>query len=566
MAGARAALLDRFDAEQGGLGAARQGTKFPQSPALRLLLLDYELSRDPRTLRFITVTLDAMAYGGIYDQLGGGFHRYATERTWSIPHFEKMLYDNAQLLAIYARAWKLTRQPQYKRIALGVRDYLRTQMMSSSGGFYTAQDAIVGEIEGASYLWSRAQMSDVLGDDTARFLEVYSLSLLPSDDSLMDPDRALGVLRIAWSANVADDDLEHRIASVDAQRRKLLAARGTRVQPTRDEKMLVGLNGLAIDGLAVSAHWLGKRDDIEAARRTAAQIWDLAWDAKTRRLSHQIYNGQARGAAFLDDYALFGRALLSVYQATHEKVWLQRARALADALLRDFDPKADGVLQYAAVSDALIFAPLEQGDEAYPSGLSAAVDLLLGLAKTTGNKGYAQAAVRIARQAPGPLERWPLLVAAVNSYPVPSASPAIARDTKVASKSAGETAAHVRASGAAHRSAEHDEILVQLEIEKGFHINANPASFDFLIPTTLRVPALPWVKVHYPQASAFKSSIAPDVLSVYEGTVQLAARLQKGTLDRLQSVRATVAAQACTETVCLPPSEIPLIIRVEAAR
>ena len=132
----------------------------------------------PDTLRFLTVTLDAMAYGGIYDQLGGGFHRYSTERTWSLPHFEKMLYDNAQLLSIYAQAWELTGRAQYRRIAMGVRGYLRTQMMSRNGGFYTAQDAAVEGREGASYVWTRRQIDELLGKDATAFFETYALTAL----------------------------------------------------------------------------------------------------------------------------------------------------------------------------------------------------------------------------------------------------------------------------------------------------------------------------------------------------------------------------------------------------
>jgi uncharacterized protein YyaL (SSP411 family) len=133
LAQTRASVLKRFDTEYGGLGRARNSTKFPQSPTLQFMLIDYQRDRDPDTLRFLTVTLDAMAYGGVYDQLGGGFHRYSTERTWSTPHFEKMLYDNAQLLGIYAQAWKTIGRAQYKRIALGARDYLRRQMSLLTG-------------------------------------------------------------------------------------------------------------------------------------------------------------------------------------------------------------------------------------------------------------------------------------------------------------------------------------------------------------------------------------------------------------------------------------------------
>ncbi len=562
----RAALLSRFDPVNGGMSSStRQTTKFPQSPALLLMLRDYELKPTPETAAFLTVTLDAMAYGGIYDQLGGGFHRYATERTWSIPHFEKMLYDNAQLLTVYSRAWRLFGKPQYKRIAAQQRNWLVTQMMAPTGGFYTALDAAAERVEGASYIWSRSQIGYVLGADAQPFFDAYTLTALPEIYGIPEPESAPSVLRAA-SKGVESGEVESRIARVESQRARLLQARSSRVQPGGDEKILVGLNGLAIDALIESDRVFGTREEIRFARRAATTLWQLAWDPKRRRLSHQIYRGQAKGAGFLDDYGLFGAGLLTVYQATHDDVWLQRARLVADAMLREFDPARSGILKSTPLSATsaadqgipLILTALEQGDDAYPSGISAAVQLLARLSATPNGKRYALDASRIARNVPGRPEQWPVLIAAVN--PLGARSPFAPAVAETPAASASGTAAHVRARGLLRRGREHDEVVVVLAIEAGFHINANPASFDFLVPTSVKILGVNAVEMEYPPAQPFKSDFAPDVLQVYAGTVTIVARVQRGLLDRVHPLRATVEAQACTQSICLPPSRIALTI------
>jgi len=569
MSRAREAILQRFDAEQGGLGGARQTTKFPQSPALDLMLSDFERNRDPDALRFITVTLDAMAYGGIYDQLGGGFHRYSTERTWSIPHFEKMLYDNAQLLGIYARAWALTGRPQYRRVAGGVRNYLRARMMSPRGGFYTAEDAAVeslsrtraGVEEGASYIWSRSQIDALLGTGAERFFGTYALTPMPEQADPLEPDAAHGVLRVQRPAAGDGARVEEELASLEAQRRKLRSARDARPQPARDEKQLVGWNGLAIDAFVVSGTVFHNRDDVAIARRAAQRIWNLTWNAQKKQLSHEIFRGRAQGSGFLEDYALLGRSFLSLHEATGDQLWLQRARLLADALLRQFDTGSTRVLVSVSGADVLIAVPVEEGDGAYPSGTSAAVELLVRLGRADGGQRHADAAARIAHQASSHPELWPTLVAAIGTHDLSAAtSSSFGPAAKLEEQPSGETALHVHASATSRSSG---EIVITLDIEQGYHINANPASFDFLIPTSVTFADVRAVEVHYPAPKLFKPSFAPDALSVYEGTVQLVAKLEDGTLNGMRTLSAAINTQACTETVCLPPSRIPLTISID---
>ena len=565
LARARASILQRFDPEQGGLGGTRQTTKFPPSPALDLMLSDFERNRDADALRFVTITLDAMAYGGICDQLGGGFHRYSTERTWSIPHFEKMLYDNAQLLGIYARAWRLTGRLQYRRIALAVREYLRGRMMSPRGGFYTAEDAAVEAEEGASYVWSRQQIEALLGTSTERFFATYALTPIPDQTNPIEAEDAPSVLRVQRPVDGNTARLEHELASLEPQRRKLRSARAARPQPARDEKLLVGWNGLAIDAFVISGTVFHNAKDIATARRAAERIWDLAWNAQDQRLNHEIFRGRAKGSGFLEDYALLGRSFLSLYEVTADKRWLQRARLLARALLQQFDSDQSDALVQVARSDALIAAPVEEGDGAYPSGTSSAVTLLVRLGRTGGGRRYADAAARMASLASSRPESWPTLVAAVAIGTHDLAAEGTSHDVAATPEEQppGETARHVHVSATSRSSGSHREIVITLNIEQGYHVNANPASFDFLIPTSVAFPDVQPVEVQYPAPKAFKPRFAPDTLNVYEGTVQLVAKLEGANLNGLRTLSGIVNTQACTETVCLPPSRIPLTIRVD---
>jgi uncharacterized protein YyaL (SSP411 family) len=434
-------------------------------------------------------------------------------------------------------------------------------MKSPDGGFYTAEDAAVDGVEGASYLWTRAQIEAVLGREAERFLEAYALTPMPDPADPLHPEAAGSVLRVGSPGAMNSGSVEHQLAVLEPQRRKLLQARDARPQPVRDEKLLVGLNGLAIEAFATSSAALGTPADLADARRAAERVWTLAWNGS--RLGHQIFHGRVQGDGFLDDYALLGRGFLALYRAGGDKVWLQRAGTLADALLQRFDPDGDGLLASTAETQMLIVAPIEQGDEAYPSGTSAAVDLLAQLSKAIGSKRYAEAAARIARKARGRPEQWPTLVAAINFTDLGAGAPAA--KASAASAPPGQTAAHVRVSGAARFSAGYEEVVVTLEIEDGFHVNANPASFDFLVPTTVTFAGIRPLEVRYPPPTVLRSSFAPDPLNVYSGRVQAVARLKKGALDGLAGLRATVTSQACTDTVCLPPSQIPLTVRLDNA-
>jgi uncharacterized protein YyaL (SSP411 family) len=378
-------------------------------------------------------------------------------------------------LSIYTQAWELTGRAQYKRIALGVRAFLRTQMMSAEGGFYNAQDAAVDGQEGISYVWTSRQIAQLLGPDAERFFHTYALVALPSEEAALDPDDAPGVLRVQMRGG--EEDREARLAALEPARRKLLAARNQREQPPVDEKILAGMNGLAIEAFVTSARVFKHREDVDMAGRTAHRLWDLAWSGTPSRLQHGLYRGRAQGDGFVDDYALLVRGLLALHSATGERIWLVRARSLGDAMLRTFLVDS-GALRSTVSTQTLILAPLEQGDGAYPAGISAAADALTRLFIATHSRRYELAAQRVAQQVAAQPERWPVVVAAINSGPPAQATTSRPATLAQTIAPVNDTAAHVRVTGVTRASPAHDEIAITLTIEPGYHVNANPASYD----------------------------------------------------------------------------------------
>ena len=551
---ALAAWVNRADHEHGGFGAAK-GPRFPQQPVLSLLMAD----PDRKQTGMLTRTLDAMAAGGIYDHLAGGFHRYASEPSWSIPHFEKMLSDNAQLLAIYAQAFQLTADPHYRIVAMEVADYLTQQMMAPDGGFYTAQDAAVNGKEGLSYLWTRPEIVAVLGEEAAaRFFGAYELTPMPDQESPQTGAQTLngetpGVLRRRLPIGETREHSGQREASQPFSeytpgRMQLLEVRNRRRQPARDEKLVIALNGLAVQAFARSGQWLEMPQYIEAARRSAEHMWRVAYNQNSG-LKHEIFNGRAQTDAFLDDYALLGLGFVALYDATADTKWQERAGQLADDLLARF-LRADGSLATTTAEKDLPMAPPEDGDNIYPSGTSAAVDLLLRLERSTGAARYIDAARGIVERL-GPRledtpESWPALLLALDENDFTPSAHSVNNPLT--------TEAVVRVSAFVKAGTEQDEVVVTLQIDDGYHVNANPATYDYLIATSVTFDGFTPTQVRYPEATLFKPSFAPAGLKVYEGKVTLEASFPKGAVGTDRVISAVVSTQACNSEICLPPA------------
>jgi uncharacterized protein len=380
-------ISSQFDEEWGGLGGA---PKFPQPMIWEFVLRFFKRSGNPYAQRMVHTTLVRMARGGMYDQLGGGFARYSVDAHWMIPHFEKMLYDNAQLASLYLHAWLAFGDPECRRVCEETLDYLLRDMQDPAGGFHSAEDADSEGHEGKFYVWTPAEIRAVLGADAGRALTYWGVDRGPNFEGKSN-------------LFVAGDPDPDAIAPL---RRRLLEARSKRVRPGRDDKVLAGWNGLACRALAEAGRALGRRDYVAAALRNAEFL--LTAMRRDGRLLRTWKGGRAHLNGYLEDYAMVAAALIDVYEATFERRWLDAARALADGMLGLFwDDGLEGFYDTGHDHERLIVRPRNLFDNAVPSGSSMAIETLLRLAVLTGEVTYEARAVAALRPLADLLSRHP---------------------------------------------------------------------------------------------------------------------------------------------------------------
>jgi uncharacterized protein YyaL (SSP411 family) len=374
-----AAFERGFDSRAGGFGGA---PKFPPSLALGFLLRRHLRTGSQTALGMVRQTLERMAHGGIHDQLGGGFHRYATDAHWLVPHFEKMLYDNALLARAYIEAWQVSGEPLFQRVARDTLDWMRREMRLPGGGFAAAQDADSEGVEGKFFVWTPDEIASVVGADEAALVCRYFG--VDGDGNFEHGRSVLSVPRdpeiVAFELQMQPAELAARI---DAARRSLLAARARRVTPARDDKIVVAWNALAISALAAAARaW----DDATAradAEATAAFILDRSGDGA---LFRTFAGGRAHGVGFLDDHAGFVAALVDLYEATFEPRWIEHALRLNRIVVHEFwDDDAGGFFFTGRQHQVLPSRSRQPFDHATPSGNALATGNLLRLAALTGD-------------------------------------------------------------------------------------------------------------------------------------------------------------------------------------
>jgi uncharacterized protein YyaL (SSP411 family)/aryl-alcohol dehydrogenase-like predicted oxidoreductase len=385
---AAAQLANDFDERFGGFGRA---PKFPPSGALLLLLRVHRRTGDAHALEMVTKTLDEMARGGMYDHLGGGFHRYSVDERWLAPHFEKMLYDNALLARTYLEAHQATGQPFYARVAREILAYVRREMTSPEGGFYSATDADSEGEEGRFFVWTPDEVEAVLGAEDARvFCEYYDVDSRGNWEghSILNTSRT--GTAVAARVGLPPDELVRR---VDGMRERLYAARRERVPPALDDKVLTAWNGLMISAFAEGHRVLGDPGLLETAT-VAARFVLRALRRPEGGLLRSFRAGSAGIDAFLEDYAYLGEALVDLYEAGGAEDLLHEALALAEAVRRDFAADDGGFYSTAAHGETLVIRPREGHDGATPSANAKAASLLARLGAHFGRDDLRQAAER----------------------------------------------------------------------------------------------------------------------------------------------------------------------------
>jgi uncharacterized protein YyaL (SSP411 family) len=388
---ARRALDQLYDQRNGGFSGA---PKFPQPMTLEFLLRYFHRTQDRTALEMATFTLEKMARGGIYDQIGGGFHRYSTDNRWLVPHFEKMLYDNALLSQVYLHAYLVTEKQLFRTIAEGTLDYILREMTSPEGGFYSAQDADTEGVEGKYYLWTGDELTRVVGKEQAQVLnkhfgvtaegnfEGQNILYIPSE-----PDQATSAL-------------------IGKVKGKLLEHRKQRVRPGRDEKILASWNGLMLASLAEAACVLRRQDYLSAAIANGSFLINSMM--KNGQLMHSHKEGQARINGYLQDYAMVIEGLLVLHQSTMSSRWLEQAITLAEAMIDQFWDEEEGTFYDTGHKHEELFSrPKSTSEGALPSGPSAAVLALLKLARLTDNQHYEQLAVQSLRSMQAAMAAYP---------------------------------------------------------------------------------------------------------------------------------------------------------------
>jgi uncharacterized protein len=393
LAGAVTSLAGDFDGTAAGFGTS---PKFPPSMVLEFLLRHAARTGSPNASGMADRTLRAMARGGIYDQLGGGFARYSVDRGWVVPHFEKMLYDNAQLLGVYARWWRQSGDPLGARIARETADFMIAELGTAEGGFASALDADSEGVEGRFYAWSPAQLDEVLGEaDGAWAAALFSVTPAGTFEH--------GLSTLQLLSDPVGPDAERRWRSV---RERLLGARATRVRPARDDKVVAAWNGLAIASLAEAGTLLSEPRYVDAAVAAARLVVDRHLQgARLARVSRDGVVG--RHAGVLEDYACLAHGLLALVSATGDAAWLRSAGVLLDEALTGFAAGDGGYFDTSETAETLVARPRDPSDNASPSGQSALVHALLGYAALTGSGRHRDAAEAALRNVRTLAERVP---------------------------------------------------------------------------------------------------------------------------------------------------------------
>ena len=385
-------LAPNIDTEYGGFGTS---VKFPQPMVHEFLLRYGDRTGEPTAQVMVDLTLDRMARGGIYDHIGGGFHRYSTDQAWLVPHFEKMLYDNALLIRLYLHAYQALGRPEYRRVVEETVGYVLRDMRDPSGAFYTAQDADSEGVEGIFYTWKRSELIAVLGQEAGElFCKVYGVTEEGNFEGASILFLPQELPKLAEEMGIVEDDL---LSKLNESKAKLLTLRGERVWPMRDEKVLTGWNALMLGSLAEAASVLGRADYLEAATANATFLLESLKNADGRLL-RTYRDGKAKLLGYLEDYAFLVDGLLTLYEATFEPKWLWEAKGLADAMLDLFwDDESASFYSTGHDHEELLVRPQEFSDNALPSGASAAALALQRLSTLVGTPKYAETAQKALR-------------------------------------------------------------------------------------------------------------------------------------------------------------------------
>jgi len=579
--GAAEAMSTEIDPEHGGIGRSAnkfRGTKFPMPSSLGVLLDHAVREKDDDLRKLVVLTLDKMYQGGIYDQIGGGFHRYSTERTWTVPHFEKMLYDNAQLVEVYAEAYRHWKDPAYARIIRETLVFIEREMTSPEGAFYSALDADSNGVEGEFYVWTPVEIEKILGDkdDVAWFRKLYDVNDKPNFEE------KFYILRLNRSLEESAKELKMEPAEfhkkLTALQAKLMAVRAKRERPFLDTKVLTAWNGQMIAAYAKAGEVLKEPAYVKAAVKAAEFLLKTmrTKDGRLLRSYGKTADGkfEARLNGYLEDYSFLAHGLLNLYDATGEKRWLDEARGLTDLMAKWHGDGEKGGYFYTSSDHEKLFArPKDYYDNAQPSANGMAMRNLVRLAKATKDESYSKLAEGSFRQFAGVLRANPSgvpgMCLALHGYldikqAIPN--PKDMKDSPLVSgKEKTEDVVKITATLDKPSNGK-QSVTFQILVATTWHIYANPAGNEIAArgqtTVSLRVNGkIVPIEIEYPQGIQVVDKIVGDYF-IYEKKVMLKATFAAVTGDDV--LEASVKVQACTSGEsgrCLLPTTLKIPVK-----
>jgi len=550
-------LLSQHDNRNGGFGYQ---PKFPHESWL-LYLLDYGVRfNHTEALNSVELSLQKMSQGGIRDHIGGGFHRYSTDYQWKTPHFEKMLYTQAQLARVYLLAHKITQKKLYADIAQETLEYTLDELITNEGVFYSAADAGSQHEEGAYFLWTKKQVKETLPNGLS--LLAISLYGLTEQGNFKGKGKSIFFLnesleKYALQHELPLKALEHDVSMIKVQ---LNHARKQRKAPFIDRKILTSWNAMMITSLVMASEVLNDIEYLEAAKKLADVIWGQI-DIESQQLWRVSLKGKSSIPASQEDYAYYAQALLSLYDQSGNKRWLEKAEKIADKMLLLFwDFKQAGLfMNVAHKNNPLILRPKISKDTEIASGNAIAMRVLSHLAKRTGKQNYEQKASQLLTAFSGsflktPLDHGSFLYAGMEFL--------------YGEQSAMQYAAKGAIKLSAHSTIKQNEHWLELEIniQPTWHINSHQPVQDYLTPTSIHITKsnIHWKLggAHYPKPTLKRLNFQHEILSLYEGKIRLMAPIlvmPKG--KHLLPV--TIKLQACNNKICLPPEEVKLQVMIQ---
>lgn len=567
-------LVGQFDARNGGFGGA---PKFPPHGTLALLIHQFRKTNDENLVEPITKTLDAMWLGGMHDHLGGGFHRYATDADWLLPHFEKMLYDNAQLMKAYADGYQITGRQRYRDAVADIFRWVEREMTSPDGAFYSALDS--GEVgkEGEAYVWSMKKLVEVLGQEDA---ELYSsvYRFLPEgnfEEESTGKKTGENIPHLKRPLDLIADDhplgsatFNKRIRAIEAN---LLQNRLTWPQPHKDDKVLTSWNGLMIHSLAHAGRVLEEPKYVDAASRAADFILNSM--VRDGKLLRTFRSGTAKIPGYLDDYAYFSNALVELHLATGESRWIDEAKRLVDIMTTDFGDSENGGFFFTGKSHETLMVRSKNlgGGGNMPNTNGVAAQVLIQLAALTGQSKYRDVAKETLESFAGVMAAQPHttedLLIAVSLLSDGQSSMADQNDSRL-KKRVDPITIQVSASESKLRAGEQLTLSVDIKIDEGWHLYAQNPETEFLKTTTVSIQSNPSIdlgKLVMPSSQARMDPVLKTKINTYAGeiTFTMPVSIAKDAKPGQAVLNITLDSQACDDSRCLKPERTAFQLSLE---